>query len=66
MNNAYMGSSFDDFLQEEGIAIEVKNEAIKSLISYNLFKEMQEQKKLVFIYNLTSLFHVSIIPELLF
>lgn len=45
MNNAYMGSSFDDFLQEEGIAIEVKNEAIKSLISYNLFKEMQEQKE---------------------
>ena len=44
MNNAYMGSSFDDFLQEE-IAIEVKNEAIKSLISYNLFKEMQEQKE---------------------
>lgn len=45
MNNTYMGSSFDDFLQEEGIAIEVKNEAIKSLISYNLVKEMQEQKE---------------------
>ena len=43
MNNAYVGSSFDDFLQEEGIATEVKNEAIKRLISYNLLEEMQKQ-----------------------
>ena len=43
MNNAYVGSSFDDFLQEEGIATEVKNEAIKRLISYNLLEEMQNR-----------------------
>ena len=43
MNNAYVGSSFDDFLEEEGIAEEVKNEAIKRLISYNLLEEMQKQ-----------------------
>ena len=29
MNKEYMGSSFDDFLEEENIAVEVKNEAIK-------------------------------------
>ena len=33
MNDSYVGSSFDDFLDEEGIAAEVKNEAIKRLIS---------------------------------
>ena len=43
MNNAYVGSCFDDFLEEEGIATEVKNEAIKRLISYNLLEEMQKQ-----------------------
>ena len=43
MNKAYVGSSFDDFLKEEGIAEEVKNEAIKRLISYNLLEEMQKQ-----------------------
>ena len=43
MNNAYIGSAFDDFLEEEGIATEVKNEAIKRLISYNLLEEMQKQ-----------------------
>ena len=43
MNNAYVGSSFNDFLEEEGIATEVKNEAIKRLISYNLLEEMQKQ-----------------------
>ena len=29
MNKEYVGSSFDDFLKEENIAVEVKNEAIK-------------------------------------
>ena len=43
MNNEFIGSSFDDFIQEEDIAIEVKNEAIKRLISYNLLEEMQKQ-----------------------
>ena len=43
MNNAYVGSSFNDFLEEEGIATDVQNEAIKRLISYNLLEEMQKQ-----------------------
>ena len=43
MNKEYVGSSFDDFLKEENIAVEVKNEAIKRLISYNLLEEMQKQ-----------------------
>ena len=43
MNKAYVGSSFDDFLEEEGIAEEVRNETIKRLMSYNLLEEMQKQ-----------------------
>lgn len=43
MNKVYVGSSFDDFLGEEGIAEEVRNETIKRLISYNLLEEMQKQ-----------------------
>lgn len=43
MNKEYIGSSFDDFLKEENIAVEVKNEAIKRLISYNLLDEMKKQ-----------------------
>ena len=43
MNKEYVGSSFDDFLKEENIAVEVKNEAIKRLISYNLLDEMKKQ-----------------------
>ncbi|MBO4387472.1 MAG: XRE family transcriptional regulator, partial [Treponema sp.] len=39
----YIGSSFDDFLEEEGITDEVKNKAIKRIISYNLLEEMQKQ-----------------------
>ena len=43
MNNNYVGSPFDDFLEEEGITTEVKNEAIKRIISYNVLEEMQKQ-----------------------
>ena len=43
MNQEYIGSSFDSFLEEENIAIEVKNKAIKRLISYNLLDEMKRQ-----------------------
>ena len=43
MNNAYVGNSFNDFLEEEGITTDVQNEAIKRLISYNLLEEMQKQ-----------------------
>ena len=43
MNKKYVGSSFDSFLEEENITIEVKNEATKRLISYNLLDEMKKQ-----------------------
>ena len=43
MNKKYVGSSFDSFLEEEGIAAEVENEAVKRLISYNLLDEMKKQ-----------------------
>ena len=43
MNENYIGGSFDDFLEEEEISVEVKNEAVKRLISYNLLDAMKEQ-----------------------
>ena len=43
MNKKYVGSSFDSFLEEENIAVEVKNEAVKRLISYDLLDEMKKQ-----------------------
>lgn len=43
MNEKYVGSSFDDFLEEENIATEVKNEAVKRLIAYGLADAMKEQ-----------------------
>lgn len=43
MNEKYIGSSFEDFLEEENIEVEVRNEAIKRLISYNLLNEMKTQ-----------------------
>ena len=43
MNKKYVGSSFEDFLEEENIEVEVRNEAIKRLISYNLVNEMNAQ-----------------------
>ncbi|MEE3411465.1 MAG: helix-turn-helix transcriptional regulator [Treponema sp.] len=43
MNKKHIGSSFDSFLEEDGIAAEVENEAVKRLISYNLLDEMKKQ-----------------------
>lgn len=43
MNKKYVGSSFEDFLEEENIEVDVRNEAIKRLISYNLVNEMNAQ-----------------------
>lgn len=43
MNEKYIGSSFDDFLKEENIVDEVKNEAVKRIISYGLLEEMKKQ-----------------------
>jgi len=36
MKNKTIGSSFDDFLEEEGIAEDVKNGAVKKLIAFQL------------------------------
>ena len=41
MKNKHIGSSFDDFLQEEGLLGEVEATAIKRVISYQLEREMQ-------------------------
>ena len=43
MNELYVGSTFDSFLEEENIYAEVKNESIKRIISYNLIDEMKKQ-----------------------
>jgi len=36
MKNKSIGSSFDDFLEEEGIAEDVKSGAVKKLIAFQL------------------------------
>ena len=43
MNELYVGSAFDSFLEEENIYSEAKNESIKRMISYNLIDEMKKQ-----------------------
>lgn len=43
MNEKYVGGTFEDFLKEENIETEVRNETIKRLISYNLLTEMKSQ-----------------------
>ena len=39
------GSSFDSFLEEEGIREEVEAVAIKRVLAWQLWQEMQQQKK---------------------
>ncbi|MDR0683994.1 MAG: helix-turn-helix domain-containing protein [Spirochaetaceae bacterium] len=41
MNNTSIGSSFDDFLEDEGLKEEIENGTIKKLIAY----QMQEKLK---------------------
>lgn len=43
MDEKYIGTSFDDFLEEEKISAEVENEAVKRLIAYGLMDAMKEQ-----------------------
>jgi len=38
-----IGSSFDDFLAEEGIAKEVETGAVKKLISFQLLETIQKE-----------------------
>lgn len=43
MKNKAIGSSFDDFLEEEGIAEEVENGAVKKLIAFQLLKAIETE-----------------------
>ena len=44
-NNRYSGSSFDSFLDGEGIREEVEAVAIKRVLAWQLEQEMKKQKK---------------------
>ena len=43
-NNKHIGSSFDHFLQEEGLLAEAEATAIKRVIAYQIEKEMAERQ----------------------
>jgi antitoxin HicB len=43
MNNPFIGSSFDDFLNEEGILDEVETKAVKEILVLQLVKAIEEQ-----------------------
>jgi len=44
MSNKSIGSSFDDFLVEEGIAEEVEAGAIKKMIAYQLQEAIEKEQ----------------------
>jgi antitoxin HicB len=44
MKNKYRGSSFDDFLKEEGLFEECNAEAVKRVIAFQLEQELKKQK----------------------
>lgn len=41
MNNPYLGSSFDDFLEEEGILAEVSAIALKRVLAWQIAQAME-------------------------
>ena len=41
MKNKYLGSGFDDFLEEEGLRAEAEAAAIKRVIAYRIEMEMK-------------------------
>lgn len=43
MNRKHVGSSFDDFLEEEGLLEECKEEAAKRVLVWQLEREMKKQ-----------------------
>ncbi|MBD2327321.1 helix-turn-helix domain-containing protein [Alkalinema sp. FACHB-956] len=43
MMNPHMGSNFDDFLEEEGILVEVESIAWKRVIAFQITQLMEEQ-----------------------
>ena len=44
MKNKHRGSSFEDFLKEEGIFEECHAEAVKRVIAFQLEEELKKQK----------------------
>jgi len=44
MKNRHLGSSFDDFLEEEGLRAETEAAAIKRVIAYQIEMEMKRAK----------------------
>jgi len=42
-NNKYLGSDFDDFLEEEGIKEETEATAIKRVIAYQIQEAMKKE-----------------------
>lgn len=42
MNNKYIGSNFDDFLEEEGLLAEVEANVIKRVIAYQIAELMKK------------------------
>jgi DNA-binding Xre family transcriptional regulator len=43
MNNQFIGSSFDDFLEEEAIGAEVEAGAVKKVIAYQLRETLEKE-----------------------
>ena len=44
MKNEHLGSSFDDFLEEEGLRADAEAAAIKRVIAYQIEIEMKQAK----------------------
>ncbi len=44
MANKHIGSSFDDFLEEEGLLEECTESAIKKILAWQLKQEMEKKK----------------------
>ena len=42
--NKHIGSSFDDFLDKEGLLAEAKATAVKRILAYQIRKEMEERQ----------------------
>ncbi|MEJ2748725.1 MAG: XRE family transcriptional regulator [Anaerolineae bacterium] len=43
MNNEHIGSSFDDFLEEDGLLAEAEAVAIKRVLAYQIAQLMKQQ-----------------------
>ena len=44
MKNQHIGTSFDDFLQEEGLLVASEATAVKRVLAYQIEMEMAERK----------------------